>query len=225
LGIGRGFKQLGRFEDGVAAMLRAIDANPRMSVFLYNRACYHASAGQTGQAVECLAEALAMRPEWQEMAKKDSDFASIQRDKGFVALVGDREPARQMQAELKRGLTLAERGRCEEAIVVLGSMTERHPHLVDAWVAIGRCLRRLNRPGDAAAAMAQGLESSRNHPRLMYNLACYQSLAGQGTVALRTLLKALSLHPKYAEAAKEDRDLDSIRSDPRFAVIVTRANE
>jgi tetratricopeptide (TPR) repeat protein len=109
-------------------------------------------------------------------------------------------------------------------VATLRGLTERHPHVVDAWLAIGRCLQRLHRPGEAAVAMQRGLESSSRHPRLMYNLACYQSLAGHVTDALEALRKAIPLDPKYAAAALVDRDLDAIRSDPRFGLIVSQAD-
>jgi tetratricopeptide (TPR) repeat protein len=223
MGIAHGLKQLGRFKEGVEAMERAFAANPKVAVFLYNSACYHAMAGHAGRAIEVLAKAIAMKPKWRETAKIDSDFTAIRRDKAFLAVIGDREPARRMEADLKQGVALADRGRCEEAVATLRSLTERHAHLTEAWVAIGRCLKKLGLPSDAATAMRQGLEASRGHPRLWYNLACYASLAGQDTAALQALMTAISLYPEYAEAAAKDRDLDPVRSDPRFAVILAAA--
>ena len=67
--------------------------------------------------------------------------------------------------------------------------------------------------------MKRGLEGLR-HPQLVYNLACYQSLAGRGKEAIRALLEAVTLHPRYAKVASTDHDLDAIRSDPRFPFIV-----
>jgi len=224
IGIGVGLKHLERFEESVAAMEQARAANPKISAFLYNLACYHALAGHAEQAVERLAEAVAMRPEWQASAKIDSDFSSVRRDKRFIAVVSNREPARKLQADLKKGLTLADRGCVEEAVELLLCLTERHPHLVDAWVAIGRCFKRQHRPSDAAEAMRHGLEASRGHPRLLYNRACYQSLAGHTTEALRSLMHSISRYPQYAEVAETDDDFDSIRSDPRFGVIVSHAD-
>jgi Flp pilus assembly protein TadD len=225
VGIGYGLRQLGRFEEAIAAMERAVTANPQKSLYLYNMSCYHALAGNRQPAIELLGKAVAMRPEWQETARKDTDFTAMHRDKAFLAVVGDRGPARRMKADLKQGVSLMERGRFEEAVVALRGFTERHPHATDAWVAIGSCLRKLGRPVEAAEAMKAGLASRQHHPRLLYNLACYQSLAGHDTDALRALMTAISLHPQYAEMAAKDRDLDRIRSDPRFDVIVADGRE
>ncbi len=225
LGIGRVLKKLGRFAEGAAVMERALEAKPKSSLLLYNLACYRALAGHADQARECLARAIAKRPEFQELAKKDPDFESMRRDVAFVMMLNDRDPARKMQADLERGLRLSERGRYEQAIEHLCCFVERHPHVADAWVAIGRCLVKLDRPSEAAEMMLQGLDACGNQPRLMYNLACYGSLAGRGEEALRALMKAIALNPEYAAAANKDTDLNAIRSDPRFAVIVSRPDE
>jgi serine/threonine protein kinase/tetratricopeptide (TPR) repeat protein len=221
--IGQGYKRLGRYDEGIAAMERAFAANPQISLFLYNKACYHVLAGNVGPAVESLAKAVAMRPEWQEAAKKDSDFTMVRQDKAFLAVVGNREPSRRLQAELKQGLTLAKRGRCQEAVAALYDFTTRHPHVLEAWLEIGRCLTKLGRHGDAAEAMQQGLRVVRQNPQLTYNLACYRSLAGDNTAALQALIAAISLHPQYGSRAEVDRDFDRVRSDRRFGVIVAGA--
>lgn len=224
VGIGQGLKQLGRFEDGIAAMERARAANPSKGLFVYNLACYHAMAGHAGPAVEFLSKAVAIMPKWQQAAKQDPDFAALRRDKAFLAVVGDREPARRVQAELKQGLKLAESGHHEEAVATLRDFTERHPDVTDAWVAIGWCLKKLERPGDAAEAMRLAIEAVGKHPRLLYNLACYHSLAGDDTEALQALMAAISRYPQYAQVAAKDRDFDRVRSDPRFAAIVAGVN-
>jgi hypothetical protein len=62
------------------------------------------------------------------------------------------------------------------------------------------------------------------HPQLagpLYNLACAEALLGENDAALEHLARAVELRPRFAESAREDEDLASIRDDPRFARIGT----
>jgi tetratricopeptide (TPR) repeat protein len=51
----------------------------------------------------------------------------------------------------------------------------------------------------------------------VYNLACAEAMLGERDAALEHLARAVELHPPFAESAREDDDLASIRDDPRFA--------
>ena len=50
----------------------------------------------------------------------------------------------------------------------------------------------------------------------LYNLACAEAVLGEKDAALEHLARAVKLHPPFAESAREDDDLASIRDDPRF---------
>ena len=50
----------------------------------------------------------------------------------------------------------------------------------------------------------------------LYNLACAEAMLGEKDAALEHLARAVKLHPPFAESAREDDDLASIRDDPRF---------
>lgn len=54
-----------------------------------------------------------------------------------------------------------------------------------------------------------------------YNLACVSVAQGQPEQGLRYLKKAVSMNPAVREWAKKDPDLDPLRSDPGFKMIVT----
>jgi quercetin dioxygenase-like cupin family protein len=64
----------------------------------------------------------------------------------------------------------------------------------------------------------EALAERPDHPALLYNLACMESLAGYADDALTHLERAVELDPKFAEAAAKDEDFASIRDDPRFPV-------
>ena len=61
---------------------------------------------------------------------------------------------------------------------------------------------------EIAAALARGEE-----PMLLYNLACYESLAGRPDDALAHLRRALELDPSYRTMAAQDPDFEPIRAD------------
>lgn len=54
------------------------------------------------------------------------------------------------------------------------------------------------------------------NPNVLYNLACFESLAGRSDEALEHLALAAERDPRTREWAQSDSDFDPIRSDPRF---------
>ena len=56
---------------------------------------------------------------------------------------------------------------------------------------------------------------------LLYDLACFESLAGEPEEALAHLARSVELDPGLRAGAAADSDFDSIRQDPRFAALVS----
>jgi tetratricopeptide (TPR) repeat protein len=87
----------------------------------------------------------------------------------------------------------------------------------EEWGALGIPeLFEAQRYEEAAERYGGLLERFPDHPGVSYNLACLLSLAGRHEEALDRLGRAVELHPKMAEYAREDADFDAIRGDPRF---------
>jgi tetratricopeptide (TPR) repeat protein len=69
----------------------------------------------------------------------------------------------------------------------------------------------------AVEIASEGLERHADDAGYLYNLACYESLAGRRQDALEHLRRAFELAPeKIREWTVDDADLDSIRDDPAF---------
>lgn len=66
--------------------------------------------------------------------------------------------------------------------------------------------------GAAADAMRDALERG-EEPMVLYNLACYESLAGRGEDALAHLRRAVELDESYRTLAGEDPDFDPVRAE------------
>jgi tetratricopeptide (TPR) repeat protein len=77
----------------------------------------------------------------------------------------------------------------------------------------------LIRAGDHEAAVAMMREALERHPdnaSTLYNLACFEALAGHGDEAIEHLTRAAELEPKASAWADGDSDLDSLRSRSDF---------
>ena len=75
------------------------------------------------------------------------------------------------------------------------------------------------RTGDfeqALEVMHEGLELHPNGATLLYNLACYETLAGHHDEAVSHLVAAIDLDPAITEWAVKDTDLDALRARPDF---------
>jgi tetratricopeptide (TPR) repeat protein len=119
-----------------------------------------------------------------------------------------REPAAKRKAVAKTAGTtvLAVGGRRGEAFVP------------SQWERSARALRHWG-TGDFEQAVAELSEAHERYPedgRVLYNLACAESMAGRREPALAHLRKAIELFPDARELAEKDSDFDSIRDDPGF---------
>lgn len=87
---------------------------------------------------------------------------------------------------------------------------------LEAWLGIGWCRKRLGDLPAAIEALERGLEAFPRQAILLYNLACYHSLAGDVAAAVDRLTQAISLDPRFRDLTGTEHDFDPIRGDPRF---------
>jgi hypothetical protein len=60
------------------------------------------------------------------------------------------------------------------------------------------------------------LAAHSGNPNVLYNIACFEALAGHADDALEHLAEAVEADPRTREWAQNDSDFDSVRADPRF---------
>jgi tetratricopeptide (TPR) repeat protein len=65
-----------------------------------------------------------------------------------------------------------------------------------------------------ALELGAALERRPDHPATLYNVACAEALAGHTNDALEHLQRALALKPEFAELARADEDLVTLRDLP-----------
>ncbi len=71
-----------------------------------------------------------------------------------------------------------------------------------------------------AELLTAALAKYPDDPIILYDLACYESLAGRRDAALAHLRRSLEREPKNREMAKGDRDFAPLEKDPEFKKIV-----
>jgi hypothetical protein len=114
---------------------------------------------------------------------------------------------------VRRSATAAEAG---TTVLAVGGKPRSHE--VSDWEYSFAAYGHL-KEGDSERGLAvvrEGLADKGERPRLLYDLACFESLAGLRDEAIEHLVRAVELDPHYREYAADDSDLDAIRNDPRF---------
>ena len=115
---------------------------------------------------------------------------------------------------------LAEQSQVDFELEFLGGILQREPDYADVLRVMGNNLTLKGRIKD-------GLDVDRRLVRLRpqdalahYNLACSYALLKKTEPALTTLRRAIELGYRDFKYMRTDRDLDSIRDDPRYRAIL-----
>jgi tetratricopeptide (TPR) repeat protein len=115
---------------------------------------------------------------------------------------------------VRRGAVAKE---ADTTVLVVGGVPGRafEPSPWEAWLA-AKPLLDAGQPDRGAAVFLQALERHPGNSNVLYNLACFESLAGRLDDALAHLTEAIELDPRMREWARTDEDFAAIRDDPRF---------
>lgn len=97
-----------------------------------------------------------------------------------------------------------------------GGILDRHPCYVDALRAHANNLTLKGRYAEGLQVDKRLVQLRPNDPLAHYNLACSYALLKRPEQAIKTLRRAVELGYRDFRYMREDRDLDSIRHDPRF---------
>jgi tetratricopeptide (TPR) repeat protein len=97
-----------------------------------------------------------------------------------------------------------------------GRILERHPNYVDVLRVQGNNLTLKGRFAEGMQIDKRLVQLRPSDPLAHYNLACSYALLKRPEQALKTLRRAVELGYRDFRYMREDRDLDSIRHDPRF---------
>jgi tetratricopeptide (TPR) repeat protein len=86
------------------------------------------------------------------------------------------------------------------------------------WEAAFRAeaLARASDPEGAVAIVREALEENPDNPSVLYNLACFEALAGHDDDAIAHLTRAIGLRPDARQWAATDKDLASLRGRADF---------
>lgn len=122
--------------------------------------------------------------------------------------------------EFLHGLAYRDLKRYDVALPYFVRALEIKPDSADVLLAMAWCYKRLDQLDKAIAATEEAYQAAPDEPIVLYNLACYWSLAGDKTNALSWLGRALRMDQDLRKLIPDETDFDNLRHDPDFEMIV-----
>ena len=111
---------------------------------------------------------------------------------------------------------LADQSQLEFELDFYSGILQRRPDYVDVLRVMGNILTLKGRYTEGLQIDRRLVQLRPNDALAHYNLACSFALLKRPDQALKTLRKAIELGYRDFRYMREDRDLDTIRHDPRF---------
>ena len=118
------------------------------------------------------------------------------------------------EPNVRRGAIGLEEG---TTVLVVGGVPGKafQPSPWEAWLEAAPHLEA-GEPERGIEIFERTLAAYPGNPNVLYNLACFEALAGHTDDALEHLAEAVEADPRTREWAQKDSDFDSTRADPRF---------
>jgi len=118
------------------------------------------------------------------------------------------------------GFSLRKLKRYSEAIPYLQRATKLNPKCEDAWFDLGICLACTKQRKKARPCFRKTLSFNPKDLWSYYELACLDALEGKKNSAFKNLESAIKYGYRRAAHARRDKDLHSLRRDPRWKKVL-----
>ena len=145
-----------------------------------------------------------------------------------VSICTAQSPTPPNEANIKNLQTAAtkawEAQKWSEAVPAYRALLEQTPDDGRAWHHLGYALHALGRLEEALGVHKKASEFEGVGHIAAYNVACVYALKDKKDLAFEWIEKAVKKGFRGVDYLKEDPDLDSIRSDPRFEAIVKKVS-
>ena len=146
------------------------------------------------------------------------DGEEVDAPAGTLVFVGD--------PESHRGATAHEPGTTVFAVGAQPGAAYEVSPWEESWRESGEAMKlyREQRYADAAAILRDAIERYPNSAGLYYNLACFESMAGEdAATVVGHLAQAIELYPSFRDYARQDSDFDPVTDDPAFKALIEEA--
>ncbi len=201
--LGMALGGLGRNDEALVSLDRAIDLGPVSPELLECRADILVGLKRLEEAVACYSRALDLKPNspdnWcnrgavlMDLGRHQDALESFAR---AIAFAPDFAPA-----HYNHGIALASLGQHDRAVASFDAALVLNPDFVDALNNRGECMRVLGRPNEAEASFARALSIAPTHIAALCNRALVLGALGHHDQALDAADRALELAPDNAQA-------------------------
>ena len=123
-------------------------------------------------------------------------------------------------ADYMEAAVLRSQGDLDAARAILERIHGDRPDLTGVCIDLAYVYRRTESVDKAIAVLLRALDIDPSFGLAYYNLACYQAVRGETTLALATLARAIREDRLFRAFAAEDEDFASIQDDPRFELLL-----
>lgn len=141
-------------------------------------------------------------------------------DHALTELSGIDDPERSpfTYYELK-GEALKQKEDHRGALLAYSRALSEKPGDLSVLLGLAWCYKRIGQLPRSIAAMQDAYRAHPDEPIVLYNLACYYALAGEKSLALSWLGRALRMKSSLRKLLPEEADFDHLRGDPDFHFI------
>lgn len=129
-------------------------------------------------------------------------------------------PALRPEVEQLRGEACRMKENYEQALKHFEHVLPRTEKNLNLLMSMAWCFKRIGRLDKAIEAMRTAYRGSPKVPVVLYNLACYYSLAGEKEEALSWLARAFRMDSSLRKLVARETDFDAIRHDQDFLYLM-----
>ena len=123
-------------------------------------------------------------------------------------------------AERLRGEAYRQKEEYERALQHFERLPTDAEHDSELLMSMAWCFKRIGRLDKAIESLRAAHLTSPKEPTVLYNLACYYSLAGEKEEALSWLARAFRMDSSFRKRVPREPDFDPIRNDQDFLYLM-----